>query len=84
MEGLFRIKDFPIHMGVTEQEEKDDLFHDLIYEINAANGEVQIAELISEEDLYQEAHYNNVGDGWRNYYQAFAGFVAEYEPKNIY
>lgn len=84
MEELFRLKKFPVHMGTTAQSERDDLFYDLIYEINTVNGEVQIRDLISEDDLYQEAHYNNIGNGWRSHHQAFAEFVAKYKPKKIF
>lgn len=84
MEELFRLKDFPIYMGTTEQDKKKDLFYDLIYEINAMNGEVQIRDLISEDDLYQEAHYNNVGSGWRDHHRAFAEFMAEFRPKSVF
>lgn len=84
MEELFRLQNFPIQMGVTAQSEKDDLFHDLIYEINMVNGEVQIRDLVLESDLYQEAHYNNIGSGWIDHHRAFAEFVAKYRPKRIF
>lgn len=84
MEELFRLRNFPVFMGVTIQNEKDDLFYDLIYDINTVNGEVQIRKLISETDLYQEAHYNNIGDGWKRHHRAFAEFVSNFRPKRIF
>ena len=84
MEELFRLKKFPIYMGVTSQDEKKDLFSDLIYEINTVNGEVQIKDLIAEDDLYQNAHYDNVGNGWKEHHRAFAKFVAKHKPKKIF
>lgn len=84
MEELFRLRDFPIHMGVTTQKKENDIFCDLIYEINTVNGEVQIKNLISESDLYQEAHYNNIGNGWKEHHRAFAEFVAKYKPQTIF
>lgn len=83
MEELFRLKNFPAYMGTTAQNRDKDLFFDLIYEINTVNGEVQIRDLISEQDLYQEAHYNNIGSGWKGHHQAFAEFVAKYRPKRV-
>lgn len=83
MEELFRLRNFPINMGVTTQNESEDLFCDLIYDINAKNGEVQIRDLISETDLYQEAHYNNIGNGWKSHHRAFSKFVSKYRPKKI-
>lgn len=84
MEELFRLKNFPVHMGVTGQDETDDLFCDLIYDINVMNGEVQIRDVISEENLYQEAHYNNIGNGWKEHHHAFAEFVAKHGPKRVF
>lgn len=84
MEELLRLKNFPMYMGVTEQDKKNDLFYDLIYEINTTNGEVQIRDLISEDDLYKEAHYNNIGNGWRDHHRAFAEFLAKFRPKKIF
>ena len=64
MEELFRLERFPIHMGVTALPFRQDVFQDMIYEINEGNGAVQIGALIPEDELYQEAHYNNIGKGW--------------------
>lgn len=84
MEELFRLKNFPVYMGVTGQDEKEDRFCDLIYDINVKNGEVQIRDLISEDNLYLEARYNSIGEGWRSHHRAFAEFMAKYGPKRIF
>lgn len=84
MEELFRLERFPIHMGVTALPFRQDVFQDMIYEINEGNGAVQIGALIPEDELYQEAHYNNIGKGWEEHHKAFARFMAGYCPKSVF
>ena len=84
MKELFRFERFPIHMGTTLKSEKEDLYCDLIYEIDTATGLVQIKNLIPEEKLYDEAHYNNIGNGWKEHHKAFAAFMARYAPRTVF
>lgn len=84
MERLLTLKNFPIHMGVTEEKPENDITEDMIFSINRITGMIQVEELVPGEVLYRGAHYNNVAANWKEHHKAFADFIARYHPKNIF
>lgn len=84
LETIHTFHDFPIHMGVTKKEEKDDLRSDMVIKIGEKSGVIQLGELIPEDILYVDAHYNSIGIGWEVHHRAFANFISKYKPKNVF
>ena len=83
-EELFRLKSFPVKMGVTETSQDQDIYADMIFMIEKETGMVQLKELVPQDVLYSDAHYNNVASSWKEHHQAFAGLIADYKPCNVF
>lgn len=84
LETIYTLYDFPIHMGVTNKDTECDLRNDMIIKIGEKSGVIQLGELIPEEILYVDAHYNSIGKGWELHHRAFAEFVSKYNPKKVF
>ena len=83
LEHLYTLKNFPVFMGCTLQEENDDIVTDMSWVICPETGMIQLARLIPLEILYQDQHNEGVGKVWEDHYEAFAGFLKEYSPKHV-
>lgn len=82
MEHLHTLKDFPVFMGCTMQEE--DLLVDMDWRISRSSGFIQLSQLIPLEILYAESHgAGTVGKAWERHHEAFAKFISKYQPKDI-
>lgn len=83
LEHLYTLKNFPVFMGCTLQEESEDIVADMSWVICPETGMIQLARLIPLEILYQDQHNEGVGKVWEDHYEAFAGFLKEYSPKHV-
>jgi hypothetical protein len=83
-EILYSFHEFPIHMGVTNKPQDNDLYSDLVITIEKNSGLLRLETLIQEDVLYVDAHYNSIGAGWEKHHRAFAQFIAKYAPQNIF
>lgn len=84
LEELFRLNNFPVHMGTTSNKNmEDDYCADLVFDIDKKTGFIQLRNLVPEDILYSNAHYNNVASNWKEHHEAFAEFIASYNPATI-
>ena len=82
-EILTTIENFPVFFGVTNKEEKEDLYAKMEWYIEKETGLIQLNNLIPLEILYQEQHAYGFGETWENHYQEFSKFLLEKNPKNV-
>jgi hypothetical protein len=75
------IKDFPVYMGVTENNIHTDIFGDQIWGKCEICGCLQLLKLAPLDILYSQNHfYEAVGLTWKRHHENFANFILE---KNI-
>ncbi|MDU2008682.1 MAG: class I SAM-dependent methyltransferase [Campylobacter concisus] len=84
MEHLYTFKNFPVFMGCTNQDKKDDILHDMSWSISKSSGIIQLDELLPLDILYPEAHGAGIiGDLWLKHHLQFADFISNYSPKSV-
>ena len=83
MENLHTIKNFPILMNCVNTNIDDDIFTDLIWEINKKSGVIQLKTLIPLEILYKEQHSGTTGKLWLKHHKEFSEFIHKYKPKSV-
>jgi 2-polyprenyl-3-methyl-5-hydroxy-6-metoxy-1,4-benzoquinol methylase len=83
MEKLHTIKNFPILMNCVNNGIDDDIFTDLIWEINKKSGVIQLKTLIPLEILYKEQHSGTTGKLWLKHHKEFSEFIYKYDPKSV-
>lgn len=66
MEEVYTIKNFPVHMGCVDFDEKEDKFVDLTFDICKETGIIQVRQLIDPKWLYITPHNDAVGQTWKN------------------
>jgi hypothetical protein len=85
LELLYTFKKFPVFMGCTEQEIKDDVYYDLNFFISRKSGMIQINPVAPLELVYQTEHQSGaVGAGWFKHHNTFAKFIKDYNPCNVF
>ncbi len=77
LELLYVMKNFPVYMGVTEQDIKEDLFADEFWTISRGSGMVQLEQLVPAHILYAKSHNAAIGKVWKNHHEKFADFLHE-------
>ena len=78
LETLAIIQEFPVYMGVTEQDAGQDLCVDMEWGISAGSGMVQLLKLVPEEILYHDSHNNSIGKMWMQHHEQFSDFIREF------
>ena len=74
--NLYCFKNFPVFMGCTNHEKKNDLLADMNWYISKRSGMIQLNPLLPLEVVYKEEHGSGcVGDLWMQHHQAFAKFA---------
>lgn len=84
LEELYRFENFPIHMDTSDENEKSDLYADLVFQIDRSSGMITLGEVIPNAILYQNAHYNNIAKSWMEHHEAFAKFINKFKPSNVF
>jgi 2-polyprenyl-3-methyl-5-hydroxy-6-metoxy-1,4-benzoquinol methylase len=72
IETIFTLKDFPIFIGNTKQETKNDLFSDMIFDISKECGVIQIKNTINPNLIYSQYHSEAIGSVWENHHVKFS------------
>jgi SAM-dependent methyltransferase len=75
LEHLYTFKDFPIFMGCTDKEPKNDLLADMSWFIDPISGFVQLTKLIPLDILYMDQHMDATGATWARYNIALSEFI---------
>lgn len=86
LEKLFKFKNFPISMGVTSQNIKDDKFFDMNWKISKSTGTIQLNPLMPENIVYPKNHQNSGSTGalWLLHHKMLAKFIYKYKPKQVF
>nr|WP_207715354.1 methyltransferase domain-containing protein [Clostridium saccharoperbutylacetonicum] len=84
LEHLYTFENFPIHMGVTDNSEYEDVKCDMIFMISKSSGMIQLKNLIPLDFLYTEEHYNSIGQMWEKHHKEFAEFIRKFNPKAVF
>jgi len=83
LENLVTLKKFPVFLGCTDQDIKEDIFADMVWKIDPETGIIQLTELIPLEIIYQSQHVDGIGNTWESYYENFASFITEHKHSNV-
>tara|TARA_X000000950_G_scaffold285584_1_gene391968 strand:+ start:597 stop:1736 length:1140 start_codon:yes stop_codon:yes gene_type:complete len=81
---LYRFKNFPVFMGCTSQNKKDDLLADMNWSISKNSGALQLNPLLPLEIIYQDDHGSGcVGQLWNQHHKFFAEFIYNFSFKSV-
>lgn len=84
LESLYLINEFPMYMGVTEQEIQKDELLDLEFGISKGSGMLQLLKLVPLSQLYGGGvHNSSTGAKWKEHHRRFSDFVKKYEPEDV-
>lgn len=77
LKHLYTLKDFPVFFGCVDSPQKEDLFLDMVWEIEPDTGMIQLTKLVPLDVLYQAQHVDGCGPTWQTYYDDFAKYILE-------
>jgi SAM-dependent methyltransferase len=83
LEIIHKFKNFPVFFGCTDSPKQNDLFANMIWGIDPKSGAIQLTKLLPLKILYQEQHMDGTGLTWKKYYEDFAIFIQNQNPKNV-
>jgi 2-polyprenyl-3-methyl-5-hydroxy-6-metoxy-1,4-benzoquinol methylase len=83
LEPLHTFKDFPIFMGCTTSEQKQDKIADMSWWISRTTGSIQLNPLIPLDVLYEHSHNDAVGSIWADHHERLSQFVAKFGGKAV-
>ena len=85
LEHLYTFKKFPIFMGCSDNDVKDDITVDMDWCIGKDNGFIQLKELIPLDVLYSDSHGSGETGGiWDRHHKSFAEFINKFSPKSVF
>jgi hypothetical protein len=85
LEHLYMFKNFPVLMGSTESDKRDDLFYDMSWTISKSSGVIQLNKLLPLNIIYRDPHGSGViGSVWNNHHKCFANFIYKYNPDSVF
>jgi hypothetical protein len=82
LETLFTIEDFPVFIGNTTQDQKDDMSSDMVFDICNDCGIVQLKNTISPDLIYSKYHSEAIGSVWENHHIQLADIIRLNTSKN--
>ncbi len=83
LEELYTFKKYPLYMGCTDQDSKEDIFIDMDWVISRNSGLIQLKNLIPLNILYKENHSAVIGKIWERHHEEFAKFININKPNNF-
>lgn len=84
LETLYTFKKFPVFMGVTNKDIRNDKFFKMRWQISKGSGMLQLNPLLPLNILYPESHNAGyVGKLWEKHHHEFAKFIFTQKPKNV-
>ena len=85
LEHLHTFEDFPIFMGITKKDQKEDKKNAMSWWISKSRGMIQLSPLIPLNELYFDAHAaGEVGKIWDQHHTSFSNFVMEHKIKKVF
>lgn len=84
LETIYTIPNFPVFMGVTDQDIKEDIKFPMNFQISKNSGMVQINPLVPLNLVYQNSHNSGIiGKTWSEHHKSLSNFILEYNPENV-
>lgn len=83
LEIIHKFKNFPVFFGCTDLPKENDLVADMFWGIDPKSGAIQLTKLVPLEILYKEQHMDGTGLTWKKYYEDFAKFIQDQNPRNV-
>jgi hypothetical protein len=85
LEHLYTFKNFPVFMGCVDQPQSEDAVSDMNWHISKSSGMIQLNPLLPLDVVYQTEHNpGTTGTAWLDHHRAFAKFIEQYDPKNVF
>lgn len=85
LEPLFTFPQFPVFMGVTNQDRGQDQVMDMEWSISKTSGIIQLAKLLPLETVYPESHGSGqVGQTWAEHHRSLAQFINQFNPSSVF
>ena len=82
LEPLYKLIDFPIFIGCTEQDQDEDLVADMEWSISKGSGVIQLTKLLPLNLVYSEFHSEAVGNVWEEHRKKFSDFIIKHTTNN--
>lgn len=83
IERLYEFNNFPVFIGCTDKDYKDDLYADMIWDICVDSGMIQLHNLLSADIVYSSYHSEAVGGIWKEHHNEFSRFIYNFHPKDV-
>ncbi|MBI2453308.1 class I SAM-dependent methyltransferase [Candidatus Peregrinibacteria bacterium] len=83
LEPLYCIKNFPVFIGCTDEEESKDLRADMDFDICTETGFIQLRKLLPLDLIYSQYHSEAVGKVWASHHEALKNFIAKHNLKKV-
>lgn len=84
LETIYTIPNFPVFMGVTDQDIKEDIKFPMNFQISKNSGMVQINPLVPLNLVYQNSHNSGIiGKTWSEHHKSLSNFILKYNPENV-
>ena len=77
LEHLYTLKDFPVFIGCTSTDQKQDLFADMEWLISKSSGVIQLKKLLPLDVIYSEYHSEAIGEIWHRHHEQFSDFICD-------
>ena len=75
IEPYFKFQNFPVKMGCTDINSKNDLYMDMEWGVSK-NGIIQLTSMVPLDVLYSDSHNpGTIGKAWKNHHDGFANFI---------
>jgi hypothetical protein len=75
LKPFYKLKKFPIFIGCTDKEEKNDIFCDMDWGVGTKSGLIQLRKLINPNLIYSRYHSEAVGETWREHHERLSKFI---------
>jgi len=83
LKSFYKLKKFPIFIGCTNKEKKNDIFCDMDWGIGTKSGLIQLRKLINLNLIYTRYHSEAVGETWRQHHKRLSKFITNNSTSNI-
>ena len=84
LEPLHSMKAFPVYIGCSQKDVKNDIRSDMNWFISKETGMIQLNPILPLDLVYQEAHGSGcVGDLWLLHHREFAKFIQKQNPNSV-
>jgi hypothetical protein len=83
LESLHKLEGFPIFIGCSSQDRKNDQFAVLDWGISKSSGIIQLTKLLPTDLIYAEYHSEAVGGIWEKHHEKFSEYLLRFANDEI-